>query len=191
MPGRLRRHDEHGHVHFLTFSCYRRLQFFRHESVKEVMVDAMIRTRAKLGIRRIGYVIMPEHVHLLVFPVPVGAEEPVPISQVLHHVKQYAGRQGKGALRSIWREHHTLGALPMDRWALGSGDKPFWKTRGYDFNVTTDKTLRAKLDYMHRNPVTRGLVDQPEQWAWSSYRYYELDDDSLIAMDWDGSWPIV
>ncbi|MBU0640256.1 MAG: hypothetical protein KKB50_15425 [Planctomycetes bacterium] len=43
---------------------------------------------------------------------------------------------------------------------------------------------------MHRNPVTRGLVDRPEQWRWSGYRYYELSDDSLIAMDWDGALPL-
>ena len=79
----------------------------------------------------------------------------------------------------------------MDAWALGSGVKPFWKTRAYDFNVTSEKTLHAKLDYIHKNPITRGLVQRAEQWVGSSYRYYEYDDDSVIAMDWDGSWPIV
>ncbi len=79
----------------------------------------------------------------------------------------------------------------MDAWALGSGDKPFWKTRAYDFNVTSEKTLHTKLDYIHKNPITRGLVERADQWRWSSYRYYEYDDDSVIAMDWDGSWPIV
>ena len=151
----------------------------------------MIRTRAKLGVRWMAFVIMPEHVHLLVFPLPAGAGELVPISTVLHDVKQYVGRHGKETLRSVWRKRHTLGSPPMDKWALGADPKPFWKTRGYDFNVTTEKTFRAKLDYIHRNPVTRRLVDRAEQWRWSSYRYYEYDEGSLIAMEWDGSWPIV
>ena len=191
MPSRLRRYDEHGHVHFLTISCYRRLQFFRHDSVKRVFVDGMALTRAKLGIRWIGYVIMPEHVHLLVLPMPVGAEVPVPISAVLQHLKQYVGRHGKEALRSIWRETRSLGSPPLDKWALGTGAKPFWKTRAYDFNVTTEQAFHAKLDYVHKNPITRGLVLRAEQWRWSSYRYYEFDEDSVIAMDWDGWWPIV
>lgn len=55
MPSKLRRIDEYGHTHFLTILCYRRLQFFRHDSVKQVFVDAMRRTREKLGIRWIGY----------------------------------------------------------------------------------------------------------------------------------------
>jgi putative transposase len=191
MPSRLRRHDEYGHVHFLTISCYRRLQFFRHGPVKQVFVDGLARTRAKLGVRWVGYVVMPEHVHLLVFPMRKGTDEPVAISTMLQDLKQYVGRQGKEALRSIWRERRSLGSPPMDAWALGAAPKPFWKTRAYDFNVTSESTLHGKLEYMHKNPITRGLVERADQWTWSSYRYYECDDDSVLAMDWDGSWPIV
>ena len=73
MPSKLRRYDEYGHIHFLTISWYRRLQFLRHDPVKRVFVDGMGHTRAKLGIRWVGYVVMPEHVHLLLFPMPIGA----------------------------------------------------------------------------------------------------------------------
>ena len=92
MPSKLRRYDEYGHIHFLTISCYRRLQFFRDDRVKQVFVDGMDRTRAKLGIRWVGYVVMPEHVHLLLFPMPSGSDEPVSVSTVLHDLKQYVGR---------------------------------------------------------------------------------------------------
>ncbi len=79
----------------------------------------------------------------------------------------------------------------MDAWALGAGTRPFWKTRAYDFNVTAERALHTKLEYIHKNPITRGLVDRADQWLWSSYRYYEFDDDSVIGMDWDGSWPMI
>ena len=191
MPGRLRRHDDYGHIHFLTISCFRRLPFFRHNTVKQVFVDGMSHTRQRLGIRWVGYVIMPEHVHLLCFPSIRSAEAVVPISTVLQHLKQYVGRHGKSALRTVWARHRTLGMASLDRWANGEGSKPFWKTRAYDFNITAEDTFHKKLDYIHKNPVTRGLVDRAEQWRWRSYRYYEIDDRSPIAMDWDGSWPIV
>ena len=191
MPSRLRRYDEYGHTHFLTISCSRRLRFFDHDPVKRVFVDGLQHTRDRLGVRLIGYVVMPQHVHVLVFPVPSGACEPVGISRVLQQLKQYVGRQGKQALRSIWEERGSLGSPPLDAWAVATSPRPFWKTRGYDFNVTTEKALHTKLDYMHKNPVTRGLVDRAEQWRWSSYRYYEYGDLSLLSMDWDGSWPIV
>lgn len=191
MPSRLRRHDEYGHVHFLTISCCRRLQFFRYDSVKQVFVEGMQRTRNKLHIRWIAYVIMPEHVHLLVFPVPIGTETSIPISDVLQDLKQNVGRAGKAALRVIWSRQRSLGTRPLDDWVLGDSPKPFWKTRGYDFNITTEQAFHTKLDYIHKNPITRGLVNHPEDWIWSSYRYYEQGDDSLIKMDWDGSWPIL
>jgi len=191
MPSRLRRIDEYGHTHFVTVSCYRRLQFFRHDAVKRVLVAGMHQTREKLGIRWLGYVIMPEHVHLLVFPTLLHSDDFVPISTVLHDLKQYAGRHGKAALRCIWADRGSLGTRPMDAWARGTGPKPFWKPRAYDFNVVHERALHQKLDYIHKNPVTRGLADHPEQWHWSSYRYYELADESIIAMDWDHSWPIV
>jgi len=113
-----------------------------------------------------------------------------PISVVLHDLKQRSGHGGKEALRAVWREHHSLGTRPLDAWATGTGPKPFWKTRAYDFNVVGEEKAFEKLDYMHRNPVTRGLVDRPEQWPWSSYRFYELADDLLIPMDWDGVLPL-
>jgi putative transposase len=175
----------------LTISCYRRLRFFHHDTVKHVFIDGMVHTREEHGVRWIGYVIMPEHVHLLAFPTPAGADEPVPISQVLQTLKEFVGRHGKQALREIWACNRTLGSGPLDAWAKGAGPRPFWKTRAHDFNVTTEKALHVKLDYMHENPITRGLVDRAEQWRWSSYRFHGLGDDSLIAMDWDGSWPIV
>ena len=191
MPSRLRRYDEHGHTHFLTISCYRRLRFFGQDSVKQVFIDGMERTRQKLAVRWVAYVIMPEHVHLLLYPLPTGTADPVPIATVLQHLKQHVGRHGKEALRAVWTKHGSLGTGPLDAWATGEGPKPFWKTRAFDFNVTTERAFRTKLDYIHKNPITRGLVERAEDWPWSSFRFYEYNDASLIKMDWDGSWPIV
>lgn len=190
MPGKLRRHNDYGHIHFLTISCYRRLQFFRFDSIKMEFIEAMKHVREKLNIRWIAYVIMPEHVHLLVYPTILGVDQPISISSVLQHLKQRVGRQGKQRLREVWAKEGNLGSDPLNRWALGSGDKPFWKTRAYDFNVINEKTLYTKLDYVHKNPISRRLVERAEDWTWSSYRFYEFHDESLIAMDWNGEYPI-
>jgi hypothetical protein len=66
-----------------------------------------------------------------------------------------------------------------------------WTTRGYDFNITREETLFEKIDYCHKNPVTRSLVATADQWQWSSFRFYEMDDRSLLPMDWDGRWPVI
>ncbi|MBN2562372.1 MAG: hypothetical protein JXQ75_15715 [Phycisphaerae bacterium] len=205
MPSHLRRHDELGHVHFLTISCYHRLPFFGSAGARDVIVNCMDRARQRLDFRWIGYVIMPEHVHWLIFPQPGGPPFPterarnsrdretlIPISEVLESLKTSIGRRVKGFLRRVWADQRTLGDRRLDEWALARRrSKSIWTRRGIDFNVTTEQRLLQKLDYCHANPVKRGLVDRAELWRWSSYRYYELDDSSALKMDWDGVWPIV
>jgi putative transposase len=58
-----------------------------------------------------------------------------------------------------------------------------WQRRFYDLNIWSDTKAREKLEYMHGNPVKRRLASSPEQWPWSSFRYYHLEDDSLLPMD--------
>ena len=59
-----------------------------------------------------------------------------------------------------------------------------WLPRSYDMNIYTEKKRLEKLNYMHANPVKRGLVKMPGDWPWSSWRFYNLGDDSLLAMDY-------
>jgi hypothetical protein len=80
----------------------------------------------------------------------------------------------------------------LTQWARGDEKgKPIWKPRGFDFNIDRRTTLREKIDYCHKNPITRGLVERAEDWPWSSYRFHEFADRSVLAMDWDGAWPIL
>ena len=66
----------------------------------------------------------------------------------------------------------------------------FWQTRFYDFNVWTERKRLEKLRYIHRNPVTRGLVASPELWPWSSFRWYrcgevgpvKINDTDILVM---------
>jgi len=58
-----------------------------------------------------------------------------------------------------------------------------WQRRFVPFNVYTDKKRLEKLNYMHNNPVKRGLVSAPGEWPWSSWRFYNLEDGSLLEMD--------
>ena len=61
-----------------------------------------------------------------------------------------------------------------------------WQKRFYDFNVWSRRKRVEKLRYTHRNPAKRGLVLEPEQWAWSSYRGYALGEEGIVKLN---QWP--
>ena len=118
----------------------------------------------------VGYVVMPEHVHLLV-------DEPrrQNLSVALKVLKQGVSRQ---ILRGL-RETRGKGRLL----AAESPLRHFWAARFYDFNVWSAKKRIEKLRYIHRNPVTRGLVAKPELWTWSSFRHYAYGEPGLVAVN--------
>jgi len=191
MPRDLVRYDVVGHTHFWTLSCYRRLTFFWHDELKWHVVRALDYIRTRYEICLIGYVVMPEHVHVLLYPHPRGSAKPLPVSVLLAAFKRQVGYHGKRQLKSLFASSGSLWSEPMQRWARAEFDKgSIWHKRGHDFNVFTQRKLLEKLDYCHKNPMTRGLVEHAADWPFSSYRYYEYDDRSVLAMDWDGSWPI-
>ena len=55
---------------------------------------------------------------------------------------------------------------------LRGAREKFWQNRYYDSNVRGEEARSEVIRYIHRNPVVRGLVEKPEDWAWSSYRHY-------------------
>jgi putative transposase len=59
----------------------------------------------------------------------------------------------------------------------------FWQPRFYDFNVYSQKKKKEKLEYLHANPVTRGLVQHPKDWPWSSFLFYARDVPGLAPID--------
>ena len=69
----------------------------------------------------------------------------------------------------------------QELFALGA--EHVWQRRFYDFNVWTARKRIEKLRYMHRNPVVRGLVQEPEQWPRSSYRSYAFGEEGAVRIN--------
>jgi putative transposase len=155
MPSRLHRYQQTGDLHFITFSCYRRQPKLAEPGASATFEQALERTRRQYGCCVVGYVVMPEHVHLLVSEPGLGT-----LATALQALKQSVAR--------------TLALR---------GSEPFWQARYYDFNVWTAKKQTEKLKYLHRNPVTRGLVARPEEWQWSSYRHYLTGAEGAVEIE--------
>ena len=174
MRNPLRRFYGRGDLHFITFSCYRRRPFLGTTRARQCFVKMLDQVRARHCFQLIGYVVMPEHVHLLISE--HGKGNP---SKVLQVLKQKVSR----ALRRRRPRKSSEGQLPLPFAPLRCDAPAFWQRRFYDFNVWSSKKVKEKLEYMHRNPVQRKLVLHPKDWPWSSWSHYEKGEVGLIRMD--------
>lgn len=144
MPVGLHRTYGAHHLHFITCSCWRRLPFFHTARARDRFLSILEQTRQRYRFVVVGYVVMPEHVHLLVTEPEVGSP-----STVMQVVKQRTA----GALLPKTRRRD-----PRQSELFGEEtQRAFWQARYYDFNVWTIKKRFEKLRYMQRNPVKRGL----------------------------------
>jgi putative transposase len=139
-------------IFFVTVSLRRALAPLSNSEYKAVAA-AIERSRRKLHFLFLGYVLMPDHWHALIRPA-----FPLTISRVVQDVKWISSR-------TLNQERHSSG--------------PVWQHQFWDRFVRHAKELRARLDYMHFNPVRKGLVGRPEDWPWSSYNNFGLDNEKI------------
>jgi putative transposase len=173
MKNKLRRYYGRGDLHFVTFSCFERRAFLGSLTAKTVFVETLNEVRERYQFGLVGYVLMPEHVHLLIGEPFVGD-----LSKVLQVLKQRVSREIRSPRRA------ELESMPEASLPQGWSElSRFWDRRFYDFNVYSLGKLNEKLNYMHANPVVRGLVKHPREWPWSSWSFYECGEVGLMEMD--------
>jgi REP-associated tyrosine transposase len=180
MPKGLRRYYGSGDLHFITCSCYQRRPWLDTGERRDLFLNILEEVRREHRFVVLGYVVMPEHFHLLMSEPQVGTP-----STAMQSVKQ------RFAQRVVprHRQRRPAGTRPLQT-AQGAGHPdphphptPVWQPRFYDFNVWTEEKRIEKLCYMHRNPVKRGLVVEPEQWRWSSHRSYAFGEVGLVRIN--------
>lgn len=178
MPAGLRRFYGCHNLHFITCSCYRRILGLSDPEHRNILVRQFAKVRTRYGFALIGYVVMPEHIHLLMSEPRLG--DPSIVMQVL---KQTTSSQILKKLRSARAGSSDCRLLERLRVSPRTAEVRFWQRRFYDFNVWSEKKIWQKLEYMHLNPVKRGLVKHPGHWPWSSFRFYAFGDAKMMGMD--------
>jgi putative transposase len=169
--------DAPGHAHFLTFSCYQRQPFLTRDRTRRWTIEAIRKACLAHQFHLWAYVIMPEHVHLLVYPV----EHPYSSSGFLKTLKQSVASK---ALLFVRKQAPKFLARMEDRQPNGKVSYRFWqRARGYDRNAVNPRYVWELIDYIHANPVRRRLCDRPEDWRWSSARFYLFGEQGPLSID--------
>ncbi|MEG9432707.1 REP-associated tyrosine transposase [Terriglobus sp. ADX1] len=152
MPTGLVRYQQSGHLHAVNFSCDQRRPYLGTPAAKDLFEDALERMRLRYGFFVKAYVVMPEHVHLV-----ISETDHKKLSTAIQALKLSVVRR--------------------------RSEKPFWLSRYYDFNIFQENKLLEKIDYLHRNPIARGLVLEPQDWKWSSYRHWQTGEEGPVQIE--------
>jgi putative transposase len=162
-----------GDAHALTFSCQGRLPLLASDEAKLVFLRNLDRARKKHAFDVWAYVVMPEHVHLVVYP-----RRPVySIEAFRRSVKQPTAM---ALLPIIRKERPGL----AERLVGPAGNYRFWlKGKGHDRNLFSDRAIHSEIAYLHANPVRRGLCEIELDYLWSSAGFYYGAEDVPFAVD--------
>ena len=173
---RVRHFNLPGDAHFLTFSCFHRLPLLSKDRTRKWFVEALADARVKHGFDLWSWVIMPEHVHLLVYP----HDRDTKVSAVLADIKRPVAQKAIAYL--VTRKSPFLRRLTVH--CKNRTYRRFWQAGpGQDRNIYDPITAHHVVEYIHNNPQHRGLVTYSEEWYWSSARDWNGRSDVPIRVN--------
>jgi len=170
----LKHYNNDGRARFITFCTHRRLPLLTNNVFRKAVIESMEIVKNKYGFKLIAYVIMPEHVHVIILP-----NQTTSVGIIVGEIKRISAKMIHKIL--IERDSSLITKLTvirnrMERFA-------FWQRRCYDHNCRSEKSLWEKIEYCHNNPVKRGLVKTADAWQWSSYKWYQGQREDLLEID--------
>jgi REP element-mobilizing transposase RayT len=176
-PMRLPRFHIAGQVYYITTVVYNRLRIFTRPSFIVPLFDSLNFYRYKQSFKLLGYVIMPDHIHLLIWPYGKST-----VSEIMRDYKEFTAKR---VIRQAEVEgiREWVAAFQRAGEETGRSENKVWQDSYWDVNVYTESFLRQKLNYMHENPIRVGLVKNPAVYPYSSYRNYELGEEWMIQID--------
>ncbi|WDI44871.1 REP-associated tyrosine transposase [Bremerella sp. P1] len=176
-------YDTPGDPHFVTFSCYQRQKLLSKDRTRQYVTEAIAKSQETVPFDLWAYVIMPEHVHLVVLP-----RENSEMASILKSIKQSVSRRAVNWLR----ENSPQFLVRLEEQKNGIITYRFWQRGGgYDRNLRSVRDIHEKINYTHENPVRRGLAKDATLWKWSSALAWESDTNIPLAIQRNSVPPLL
>ena len=176
-----KRYQIDGSINYITSVIYKRLNIFVTPSFIIPIFDSLNYYRYQYSIKIIGYVIMPDHIHILIFP-----QTEQSVTHFMRDFKRFTSgritRQAKVENKKEWLEKFEQAGIETER-----AENKVWQDSFWEQCIYTQDFLRQKLNYMHMNPIRAGIAQDFSDHPYSSYKNYYLNEDHLIELDsnWD------
>ena len=158
-------------LHFLSFATVEWVDVFTRTMYKDVIVDSLKYCQENKGLLLYAWVIMTNHVHLI-----ISSKEGIKQEDIIRDLKKHTSKQ---LLKLIEENSRESRRNWMMRTFKRAGEKnsnnkyyQFWRQDNHPIELTTNEMMEQRLDYIHHNPVVEGIVDEPEYYLYSSARDY-------------------
>jgi REP element-mobilizing transposase RayT len=165
-------------LYFVTTTAVGRAHIFNGDLIKRILVDGLYHLHAVDRNNLFAFVIMPNHIHLI-----LRCRADDPLKDVVRDFKA-------NTTRLIVRQFTSAGDRPMLKVLSDAVLRPekqqykVWEDGYLAKEVFSPDFLRQKLEYIHNNPLQPQwqLVDEPEDYVWSSAQFYLSDLPALIPL---------
>ena len=186
---------EPGVIYFLTLTVVQWLDIFTKPEYFQIIINSLKHCQRQKNLLVHAYVIMTNHLHLMVStrktgssagrpasqPVLRPASQPVLLSDIIRDFKSWTAKKIYQQL--IEDNRHYLSEILKTYKSSKNKDFQLWQHDNHAITIKSEKFFNQKMDYIHNNPVKKRYVEKPEDWLYSSARNYLLDDYSIIKID--------
>ena len=164
--------------HYLTFVAFKRVPIFKSPVICQLFIDALAEIREKHPFKLIAYVIMPDHVHLIVNPLNCDIEL---------IGKELKGISARKIIYWLKENGHLVSLDKLKLKATGKRNHSYsvWQKKVKSVDLWSQKFILQKMNYVHMNPVRAELTDHPAKWKWSSYLAYLPHEVSDVPIEPD------
>lgn len=151
---------------------------FKEEKYCQIIIDSLNYCRKNKGLLLFGFVIMPNHIHLI-----VSSKERLPLTDIMRDFKRHTSK----LISKMLEEDNEKLFLYIFQKAKRTQKTKYkvWQDEYHPEAIYSEKWFYQKLNYLHNNPVRKGFVVKPEDWKYGSARNWILDDHSTISLDID------
>ena len=172
--------EDTARMFFVTGTIVNWHSLLSYETPRKIIIEDFNFYRNKHNAKIPAYVIMPDHYHILVM-----FEENGLLTKWLQNFHSHTSSKISKWVQSeiIYNPELEKMAIDFAKYADKGSTYAIWKEQTRSIPVFSPKMFNIKVEYIHQNPIRKGLVNHPEKWLWSSWRNYYLDDNSIMNID--------
>ena len=164
-------------THFITITVIEWIDIFTKSEYFDTIVKSLAYCRENKGLLLYEYVIMTNHLHLI-----VGAAKGYKLSQIISDFKKHTTGEICKLLKTDNRRY-ILNLLNHSFSKKDGYEMQIWLRENYPEVMLSENFLQEKITYIYNNPIKRGLVAKPEDWLYCSARNRILNDNTVIKLD--------